>query len=137
HALAQRDRLLAAGHVPTWDEGREQRAQRDAEWRLLRRHLVPPGDSRSVRSRSGSWQPRDLQPTQQVADGHDPAPSHIALELTYSAATDVEPAGAPPVPDTDAFESAMQSADDTVDALARDTERAAQLQACQHEIDRL
>src|SRR5690606_28617967 len=48
-----------------------------------------------------------------------------------------EPAGAPPVPDTDAFESAMQSADDTVDALARDTERAAQLQACQHEIDRL
>src|SRR5690606_32984622 len=39
--------------------------------------------------------------------------------------------------DPEVFESAMVDADNAVDALALDTERATQLQACQHELARL
>lgn len=89
---ARRDELLAGGEVPTWDDVRDLRAQRDTWWTTLRRLLAE--------------------------DSSQLGASTIQAHVPH-------------------FEQAMQSADTAVDMLARDSERAAQLQTCNLELTRI
>ncbi|HRO60306.1 MAG TPA: hypothetical protein PK177_14260, partial [Burkholderiaceae bacterium] len=101
------ERLLEQGPVPTVDEVRAARERRDRGWAQLRAAYI------DVDSTSRSQAPMAGEGSQS-----QPAPADgRALALAY--------------------ERAVETADRLADDIARNTDRAAQLQSCRHAIDSL